>query len=88
MSTFKSIYTWVAIADALLLLALGVLFATGLLEHIHDWAFPDPDAVIDFLNPSSMDWKQITVTALMFGCPGSLVILWLGYIMFIWDGKD
>ena len=85
MERFKTIYTCICIADALLLLALGVMWATGLAERLWDVAFPG-DAALDW-RVADMDWKQRTVTLLFFGCPASLVILWLGYLMFVWDGK-
>ena len=86
MTTLKNIYTWVCIVDVLVLLALGVMLATGVTERLWDMAFPDPDAAMPFLS-LSMSWKQIAITLLFFGCPASVVVLWLGYLMFVWDGK-
>ena len=87
MEKFKTVYTCVCIADVLLLLALGVMWATGVAERMWDVAFPGPDDAVISFSISSMDWKQIGVMLLFFGCPASLLILWLGYLMFVWDGK-
>lgn len=87
MKKFESIYTWVCIIDVLLLLVLGVLWATGLMGYVWDVVFPGPDdAVIVWFGPGA-DWKQTAALLVLLGCPASVFVLWLGYLMFVWDGK-
>ena len=86
MTTFKNIYTWVCIADAVLLLALGVMWATGLMGNIYDAAHPNPN-VAGYPFSLEQGWKGFALDCLMFGCPASVFVLWLGYLMFVWDGK-
>ena len=81
----KNIFTWVCVADLILLVILGVLWAVGLMDNIFDMAHPNPDAVS---YPFSLEqgWKGFALDCVMFGCPASFFVLWLGYLVFIRDG--
>ena len=82
----KNIYTCICIADALLLLLLGVMWATGLMDNFIDLVHPEPNAAY---SPFSLEqnWKGFALDCLLFGCPASVFVLWLGYLAFVWDGK-
>ena len=83
MKKIKSVYIWVCLIDVLLLLVLGVMLMTGLPGRVLDVLVPGTDdTVIVWFGPGA-DWKQTATWLVLLGCPASVVVLWLGYAIFM-----
>ena len=59
MNVIRNAPLCIAIANALLLLVLFALYASGVGDRIYDWAYPGPDATLSFFGTN---WKQTVVT--------------------------